>query len=52
MDLAALDREALAVISCSNKRIAPLERELRQAARDDPRVVLLKTIPGVGDLLA
>jgi len=29
----------------------PLERELRQAARDDQRVVLLETIPGVGELL-
>ena len=43
--------EALAVIELLDERIAPLERELRQAARDDPRVVLLKTIPGVGDLL-
>ena len=43
--------EALAVIELLDARIAPLERELRQAARDDQRVVLLKTIPGVGDLL-
>jgi transposase len=43
--------EALAVIELLDGRIAPLERELRQAARDDQRVVLLKTIPGVGDLL-
>ena len=43
--------EALAVIELLDERIAPLERELRQAARADARVVLLKTIPGVGDLL-
>ena len=43
--------EALAVIELLDGRIAALERELRQAARDDQRVVLLKTIPGVGDLL-
>jgi transposase len=43
--------EALAVIELLDERIAPLERELRQAARDDQRVVLLETIPGVGDLL-
>jgi transposase len=43
--------EALAVIDLLDERVAPLERELRQAARGDERVVLLKTIPGVGDLL-
>src|SRR5436190_410052 len=43
--------EALAVIDLLDERVAPLERELRQAARGDARVVLLKTIPGVGDLL-
>jgi hypothetical protein len=32
--------EALAVIELLDERIAPLERELRQAARDDQRVVL------------
>ena len=39
------------MIELLDERIAPLERELRQAARDDQRVVLLETIPGVGDLL-
>jgi transposase len=39
------------VIEPLDGRIAPLEREPRQAARDDQRVVLLETIPGVGDLL-
>jgi hypothetical protein len=43
--------EALAVIDLLDERVAPLERELRQGATDDPRVVLLKSIPGVGDLL-
>src|SRR4051812_34284613 len=43
--------EALAVIDLLDERIAPLERELRKAARNDARVELLKTIPGVGDLL-
>jgi len=43
--------EALAVIDLLDERVAPLERDLRHAARDDERVVLLKTIPGVGDLL-
>jgi transposase len=43
--------EALEVIDLLDARIAPLERELRQLAKADPRVVLLSTIPGVGDLL-
>jgi transposase len=32
-------------------RIGPLDQELRPLARADQRVVLLDTIPGVGDLL-
>ena len=43
--------EALAVIDLLDARIAPLERELSPLARADPRVVLLDTIPGVGELL-
>src|SRR5215216_427226 len=43
--------EALAVIDLLDERVAPLERELRRAAAVDARVVLLKTLPGVGDLL-
>jgi transposase len=43
--------EALAVIDLLDERLAPLEHELRQAAKADARVVLLKTIPGVGNLL-
>jgi transposase len=43
--------EALALIDLLDERLAPLERELHEAAEHDQRVVLLKTIPGVGDLL-
>jgi transposase len=43
--------EALAVIDLLDHRIAPLEAELAQLARADERVALLRTIPGVGDLL-
>ena len=34
-----------------DQRLIPLEQELRPLARADPRVQLLVTIPGVGDLL-
>jgi transposase len=44
--------EALAVIELLDTRIGPLERELGPLARADARVVLLDTIPGIGDLLA
>jgi transposase len=43
--------EALAVIDLLDQRIAPLEVELATLARADERVALLRTIPGVGDLL-
>jgi transposase len=43
--------EALAVIDLLDRRIAPLEVELATLARADERVALLRTIPGVGDLL-
>jgi transposase len=49
--VAALDRRALAVIDLLDGRIAPLEAELGPLARADPRVLLLTTIPGVGELL-
>jgi transposase len=43
--------EALGVIDLLDERIAPLEAELKPIARTDPNVALLRTIPGVGDLL-
>jgi len=44
--------EAVAVVSALDERLFPLEQELRPIARADPRVQLLVTIPGIGDLLA
>jgi transposase len=43
--------EALAVIDLLDARAAPFERELRALAAADRRVMLLRTIPGIGDLL-
>lgn len=43
--------EALAVIDLLDERIAPLQQELRPFAAADPRVLLLRTIPGIGELL-
>jgi transposase len=43
--------EALTVIDLLDLRIAPLEVELATLARADERVALLRTVPGVGDLL-
>jgi transposase len=43
--------EAVAVVAMLDQRLIPLEQELRPLARADPRVRLLITIPGVGDLL-
>jgi hypothetical protein len=43
--------EALEVIDLLDARIAPLDAELRPLAAADPRVLLLRTIPGLGDLL-
>jgi transposase len=43
--------EALAVIDLLDARIAPVDAELRPLAAADPRVLLLRTIPGLGDLL-
>ena len=44
--------EALDVIELLHARITPIDHELRPLARADARVVLLDTIPGIGDLLA
>ena len=44
--------EALAVVDLLDRRIAPLQAELAPFARADPDVALLRTIPGVGELLA
>jgi transposase len=43
--------EALQIIDLLDARLAPLEAELRTFAKGDPRVGLLMTIPGVGELL-
>ena len=43
--------EALDVINLLDARIIPLDHELRPLARADARIVLLDTVPGVGDLL-
>jgi transposase len=43
--------EALDVIDVLDARITPIDHELRPLARADARVVLLDTIPGIGDLL-
>ena len=43
--------EALTVIDLLDERIAPLHEELRPYAAADPRVLLLRTIPGIGELL-
>ena len=39
------------MIDLLDARLAPLDHELRPLARADARVVLLDTIPGVGELL-
>jgi hypothetical protein len=43
--------EAVAVIDLLDERIAPLHEELRPFAAADPRDLLLRTIPGIGELL-
>jgi transposase len=39
------------VIDLLDARITPIDQELRPLARADARVILLDTIPGIGDLL-
>jgi transposase len=39
------------VIELLDARVTPIDRELRPLARADARVVLLDTIPGIGELL-
>jgi transposase len=41
----------LGVINDLDAQLAPLEQELRPHARQDPRVQLLMTIPGVAEIL-
>jgi transposase len=43
--------ELVGLVDQLDARLAPLEAEFRPLARADPRVGLLVTIPGVGDLL-
>ena len=43
--------EAIGVIDHLDERIDPLDRELAPLAAADPRVILLVTIPGIGELL-
>jgi len=43
--------EALCLIDLLDRRIAPIDRELRPLAQADARVVVLRTIPGIGELL-
>jgi transposase len=49
--LASLDREAVGIVGELDERLISIEQELRPLARADPRVALLVTIPGIGDLL-
>jgi transposase len=44
-------QELLELIDVFDERLASLDRELGPLARSDARVALLRTIPGVGDLL-
>jgi transposase len=43
--------EAVGIVCDLDERLIPIEQELRPFARADPRVALLVTIPGIGDLL-
>src|SRR3954467_7866590 len=43
--------EAVGIVGELDLRLIPIEAELRPLARADPRVALLVTVPGIGDLL-
>ena len=43
--------EAVGIVGELDMRLIPIEGELRPLARADPRVALLVTVPGIGDLL-
>jgi transposase len=43
--------EAVGIVCELDMRLIPIEAELRPLARADPRVGLLVTVPGIGDLL-
>src|SRR3954452_18219146 len=43
--------EAVGIVGELDLRLIPIEAELRPLARADPRVRLLATVPGIGDLL-
>lgn len=43
--------ETLGIVCELDQRLIPLEQELRPLAQQDPRVELLVTVPGIGDLL-
>src|SRR4051794_934432 len=43
--------EAVGIVAELDMRLIPIEAELRPLARADPRVALLVTVPGIGDLL-
>jgi transposase len=44
--------EHLAEIDHLDRRIAPIDHELRPLARSDPRAQLLQTMPGIGPLIS
>src|SRR3954453_20783773 len=43
--------ELVGIVGELDMRLIPIEAELRPLARADPRVALLVTVPGIGDLL-
>jgi len=45
-------RQDIVLLESLSREISATEQWLREAVRDDPRVNLLRTVPGLGDLLA